>query len=44
MIALKDLRLVHYQAETGQGLRDGIDIDIRREKDQVIVHSHADEI
>jgi hypothetical protein len=44
VVVLEDLPLVRYQTETRQGLGDGVDVDIRREKDQVIVHSHADEI
>jgi hypothetical protein len=32
VVILKGLSLIRYQTETGQGLRDGIDIDIRREK------------
>jgi predicted aconitase with swiveling domain len=39
VVVLEGLPLVHYQTETRQGLRDGVNVDIRREKDQIIVHS-----
>jgi hypothetical protein len=44
VVILEGLPLVHDQTETGQGLRDGTDIDERRKKNQIIIHSRADEI
>jgi hypothetical protein len=36
--------LVGVQAKAGQGLRDGVDVDKRGEKDQIVVHSYVEEI
>jgi hypothetical protein len=43
-IVLEGPPLIRAQAKVGQGLRDGVDVDGRGKKDQVIVHSCADEI
>jgi hypothetical protein len=36
--------LIDAQVKVGQGLRDGIDVDRRGKKDQIVVHSRAEEI
>jgi hypothetical protein len=38
------LPLACAQAKVGQGLGDGIDVDGRGKKDQIVVHSRAEEI
>jgi hypothetical protein len=43
-IVLRGLALVRAQAKIRQGLRDGVDVDVRGEKNQIIIHSYADEI
>jgi hypothetical protein len=43
-IVLEGLPLVRAQAKVGQGLRDGIDVNGRGKKDQIAVHSYAEEI
>jgi hypothetical protein len=44
VVVLEGLPLVHDQTETRQGLRDGVDVDRRGKKNQIIIHSRADEI
>jgi predicted aconitase with swiveling domain len=44
VVVLGGLPLVRAQAEVRQGLRDGVDVDVRGEKNQIIVHSRVDEI
>jgi hypothetical protein len=36
--------LVGVQAKAGQGLRDGVDVDEREKKDQIVVYSWAEKI
>jgi hypothetical protein len=43
-VVLEGLPLVRAQAKVGQGLGDGVDVDGRGKKDQIIVHSHTEEI
>jgi hypothetical protein len=43
-VVLKGLPLVGAQAKVGQGLEDGVDVDGRGKKDQIVVHSCAEEI
>jgi hypothetical protein len=42
-VVLLGLPLVGAQAKVGQGLMDGVDVD-GRGKDQIVVHSRAEEI
>jgi hypothetical protein len=44
VVVLRGLPLVRAQVEARQGLRDGVDVDGRGKKNQIVVHSHADEI
>jgi hypothetical protein len=44
LVTLWVLPLVDAQAKAGKGLRDGIDVDGRGKKDQIIVHSCVEEI
>jgi hypothetical protein len=44
LVVLRGLPLFGIQAKAGQGLRDGVDIDERGKKDQIIVHSCAEKI
>jgi hypothetical protein len=44
LVALWGLPLVGVQAKAGQGLRDGVNVDGRGKKDQIVVHSCAEEI
>jgi hypothetical protein len=43
-VILEGLPLVCAQAKVGQGLRDGIDVDKRGKKNQIVLHSCADKI
>jgi hypothetical protein len=43
-VTLWGLPLFCVQAKAGQGLRDGVDVNERGKKDQVIVHSCAEDI
>jgi hypothetical protein len=43
-VVLGDLPLIRAQAEVRQGLRDGVDVNERGKKNQIIVHSHVDEM
>jgi hypothetical protein len=43
-IVLWGLPLIGVQAKAGQGLRDGIDVDVRGKKDQIVAHPCAEEI
>jgi hypothetical protein len=43
-VVLEGLPLVRAQAKVGQGLRDGVGVDERGKKNQIIAHSRADEI
>jgi hypothetical protein len=44
VVALGGLPLARAQTKVRQGFGDGVDIDVRGEKNQIIVHSRADEI
>jgi hypothetical protein len=44
LAVLEGLPLVGAKAKVGQGLKDGIDVDGRGKKDQIIVHSYVEEI
>jgi hypothetical protein len=44
LVVLMGLPLVGAQAKVGQGLEDGVHVDGRGKKDQIIVHSCAEEI
>jgi hypothetical protein len=43
-VALWGRPLDGVQAKAGQGLRDGVNVDGRGKKDQIVVHSCAEEI
>jgi hypothetical protein len=43
-VVLKGLPLVSTKVKVGQDLRDDVDVDRRGKKDQIIVHSRAEEI
>jgi hypothetical protein len=43
-VVLKGLPLVGAQAKVGKGLRDGVDVDGKGKKDQIVVHSRVEEI
>jgi hypothetical protein len=43
-VVLRGLPLVRAQAKIRQGLNDGANVDVRGKKNQIIVHSRADEI
>jgi hypothetical protein len=43
-VVLEGLPLLDAQAKVGQGLGNGVDVDGRGKKDQIIVHSRAEEI
>jgi hypothetical protein len=43
-LVLEVLPLVSAQAKVGQDLEDGVDVNGRGKKDQIIVHSYVEEI
>jgi hypothetical protein len=43
-VVLWGLPLVGVHAKAGQGLRDGVDVDVRGKRDQIIAHPCAEEI
>jgi hypothetical protein len=43
-VVVEGLPLARAQAKIRQGFRDGVDVDVRGENNQIIVHSRADEI
>jgi hypothetical protein len=44
VVVLEGLPLVRAQAKVGQGFGDGVDVDRRGKKDQIVVHSRAEKI
>jgi hypothetical protein len=44
VVILEGLPLIHDQTETAQDLRDGVDVDKRGKKNQIVIHSRVDEI
>jgi hypothetical protein len=42
-VVLEGLPLIRAQAKVGHGLRDGVNVEERGKKNQIVLHSRADE-